>query len=183
MTITLQHESILKVFDSQSIRTPIESCEGFVLVNEGDWCQLHQCSGGDDADTLSTTSLSDSSSMSECERRVSFFEHVVTDTWFRPYTPMADVEDLYYSVEDVARFRSEYRLERRLQSDSSSDDDVVDEAPSSKQTQLLDDEDDASASFLISRVVVLHNDALQTLTCSMDEFDNDSFWQGSITWY
>lgn len=41
----------------------------------------------------------------------------------------------------------------------------------------------------ISRVVVLHNDKLETFftppqaSGSDDFFDNDSFWSGSITWY
>lgn len=44
----------------------------------------------------------------------------------------------------------------------------------------------------ISRVVVLHNDKLETFHADAvyqkeklhdDFFDNDSFWSGSITWY
>jgi len=37
----------------------------------------------------------------------------------------------------------------------------------------------------ISRVVLLHNDKIQTLDqgSADDFFDNDSFWSGSMTWY
>jgi hypothetical protein len=48
----------------------------------------------------------------------------------------------------------------------------------------------ASKRHHISRVVVLHNDKIETF-CNPessrsnvdDFFDNDSFWSGSITWY
>jgi hypothetical protein len=53
----------------------------------------------------------------------------------------------------------------------------------------------ASGRHRISRVVVLHNDKLETFLnhdaevkhsktpVNDDFFDNDSFWSGSITWY
>ena len=69
----------------------------------------------------------------------------------------------------IYRFRSEYRLERKLLSELSSDDE--------------DDETTKTTNFSITRVMVLYNDKLQTLTSNNDySFDNDSFWQGSL-WY
>jgi hypothetical protein len=45
----------------------------------------------------------------------------------------------------------------------------------------------AAGGHRISRVVVLHNDKLETFFDAQKEvgnfFDNDSFWSGSITWY
>ena len=47
----------------------------------------------------------------------------------------------------------------------------------------------SSNVYRISRVVVLHNDKLETFVDHQKEanvdgfFDNDSFWSGSITWY
>lgn len=45
---------------------------------------------------------------------------------------------------------------------------------------------DLSSTFSITRVVILHGDTMKTLTSQSsfdNQFDNDSFWQGSITWY
>lgn len=82
------------------------------------------------------------------------------------------------------RFRQEYRLERKLLSELSVD-----------PTSISLDDKDLSAlvlpsspqqPFRISRVVVLHNDKLETFMDEAnadDSFDNDSFWSGSITWY
>jgi len=85
---------------------------------------------------------------------------------------------LYY------RFRSEYRLERKLLAE-------LDVDPSSHQEELsgLFATND-QGRHNISRVVVLHNDKIETF-CNPEQaesspddfFDNDSFWSGSITWY
>jgi len=85
------------------------------------------------------------------------------------------------------RFRQEYRLERKLLNELSVD----------PETFSLDDKDlaalvspTAQQAYRISRVVVLHDNKLETFVdeskteANIDGFfDNDSFWSGSITWY
>jgi hypothetical protein len=92
------------------------------------------------------------------------------------------------------RFRQEYRLERKL----------LAELDVNPETYPVDEEElsalfasslEASGRHRISRVVVLHNDKLETFLnpdaevrhnktpVGDDFFDNDSFWSGSITWY
>jgi hypothetical protein len=83
------------------------------------------------------------------------------------------------------RFRQEYRLERKLLAELDVD----------PETHPVDEEE-LSALFAnsstdrhrISRVVVLHNDKLETFLNPQqpkgdDFFDSDSFWSGSITWF
>lgn len=60
-----------------------------------------------DDDTLSTTSLSDTSS--DCgsevlDRTVSFAEELVTEVHTRPFTPPDQVPELYYSQEETSRY-------------------------------------------------------------------------------
>lgn len=75
---------------------------------------------------------------------------------------------------NALRFRQEYRLERKLQNELAIDREVLQEefVPPSC----------SSSRHNISRVVVLHNDKVETFSDNID-FDNDSFWSGSITWY
>merc|ERR1712232_505780 len=70
-------------------------------------------------DTLSTASLS--SDEGSVDRRVSFCAEVVTEVWTRPFTDKDDIPNLFYSSEDTARFRQEYRLEKKLLSELSID--------------------------------------------------------------
>jgi hypothetical protein len=103
------------------------------------------------------------------------------------HAPSHYINDLFVAFETYKlvscyqRFRSEYRVERKLQFE----DDPSDESKAATALMLVhDDDNSSSALFSISKVVVLYNDSLQTLTCSSaNDFDNDSFWQGSITWY
>lgn len=97
------------------------------------------------------------------------------------------------------RFRQEYRLERKLLSELAIDPESFPDE-SEELTNLLDSTSRQSARHRISRVVVLHNDKLETFFTRAEEaprekkveeeapsgcdfFDNDSFWSGSITWY
>jgi hypothetical protein len=136
-----------------------------------------------DDDTASTASMSDSSL--DDEKRVSFAETLVSDVWERPRTPPEDVSKLFFSSEETSRFRQEYRLERKLLAELDVD----------PETHPVDEEE-LSALFAnsstdrhrISRVVVLHNDKLETFLNPQqpkgdDFFDSDSFWSGSITWF
>jgi hypothetical protein len=92
------------------------------------------------------------------------------------------------------RFRQEYRLERKLLNELAADPESV-----SIGNQDLDEHAATQPSAVrhrISRVVILHNDKLETFfnpdhspvekkvePSGDDFFDNDSFWSGSITWY
>ena len=92
------------------------------------------------------------------------------------------------------RFRHEYRLERKLLNELSVDPDLfeVDDVDLSSFIETTSSCQHASRH-RISRVVVLHNDRLETFfnpddhlpkePVSGDFFDNDSFWSGSLTWY
>jgi hypothetical protein len=151
----------------------------------------------DELDDLTvTTASSYSVSLGDDERRVTFADPLVTEVRTRPRTPREDVPGLFYSCDETARFRQEYRLERKLLAE-------LDVDPA---THPIDDEDltalldnQACNRHRISRVVVMHNDKLETFVnpdtslsiksttakCDAgdDFFDNDSFWSGSITWY
>jgi len=141
-------------------------------------------------------SLSSDSEDEDEERRVSFAEPLVTQMWTRPYTPRDEISNLFYSTEETQRFRHEYRLERKLLTELAIDPDSF-PVDSEELSNLLTSTNQPSARHRISRVVVLHNDKLETffntdetITCSKmdvpsgdDFFDSDSFWSGSITWY
>lgn len=81
------------------------------------------------------------------------------------------------------RFRQEYRVERKLVNELSVDPETFPIDPDDLTALALSQ----SSRHKISRVVVLHNDKLETFfdkdPCQSDFFDNDSFWSGSITWY
>jgi hypothetical protein len=169
----------------------------------------------EDDDTLSTASMS--SDEETIDRRVTFCEEVVTEVWTRPSTERDDIPNLFYSSEDTTRyvvvhflhefffpfrnspllcfffltcrFRQEYRLEKKLLSELAIDPETcsVDE----KDLTAMVATSPSAHAYRISRVVVLHNDKLETFVDQNKEkdvdvdgfFDNDSFWSGSITWY
>lgn len=155
--------------------------------------------------TLSTASISDADSSELIERRVSFAEELVTEEWTREYTPKEEISNLFYSTEETQRFRQEYRMERKLISELSIDTESlsVDNEELSELVASSCQTPSSAGRHRISRVVVLHNDKLETffdpdqnlvkpepvedyrkaVPTSNDFFDNDSFWSGSITWY
>mmetsp|Transcript_14036 Transcript_14036/g.20103 ORF Transcript_14036/g.20103 Transcript_14036/m.20103 type:complete len:255 (+) Transcript_14036:42-806(+) len=152
-----------------------------------------------------TESSSSSSTLSSFSRRVRFAEKLVTEVRLRPKTPPDERGKLFYSFDEIQRFRQDYRLERSVHHDNQGS------TASSKSNGLLLNEEEMNSIFGeefsekkrqlnkydISRVVVLHNNILETynddLFCSRSSgrlkeeeetfFDNDSFWSGSITWY
>mmetsp|Transcript_5885 Transcript_5885/g.14469 ORF Transcript_5885/g.14469 Transcript_5885/m.14469 type:complete len:307 (-) Transcript_5885:866-1786(-) len=126
----------------------------------------------DDADSSATTSS-----------RVSFKDELVTDVWTRPYTPTEDVPSLFYSSDTIAQFRLEYRLERKVLSELAVDPEQLSNVDEEELTSLLVpptlmSSPTASSScsssvstsspamanplYRISRVVVVHNDKLET---------------------
>lgn len=172
--------------------------------------------------TVSTDSGSSySSSTSSTERpRVSFAPDLVTDVWTREKTLPEDVSLLYYSSLETQTFRQEYRLERKVLNELSIDPEtfpVNDEELSSLVAATTTpphlSTSCGNSRHRISRVVVVHNDKLETFfnnsaddesllqqdhhhlpllddvvvddasPSSPDFFDNDSFWSGSLTWY
>lgn len=158
---------------------------------------VEDCECFDDDCTVTTTSSSTVSSEPET-RHVSFAETLVTEEWTRQRTPREEISNLFYSCDETARFRQEYRLERKLLSEL--DVDPGTHPVDSEDLSELLPEQSANNRHRISRVVVVHNDKLETFfnhqepssvpvkavvqkDISDDFFDNDSFWSGSITWY
>lgn len=154
----------------------------------------------DDCTTISSCS-SGVRSRSLPRAHVSFAPVLVTEVRTRPRTKPQDVSVLFYSCEETQRFRQEYRLERMEATDKP-------EETSTDNVTLIDtmtsniDETTSSIGHRISRVVVMHEDKLETfvdkeLDCGMPHtltngevthaseafFDNDRFWSGQITWY
>ena len=95
------------------------------------------------------------------------------------------------------RFRQEYRLERKVLSELSLDPDTF-SVENEELSDLISSSPGAHSTqgrHNISRVVVLHNNKLETFFTPAkvvqpkeepldgDFFDNDSFWSGSLTWY
>lgn len=94
------------------------------------------------------------------------------------------------------RFRQEYRLERKLLTELSVDPETFPVENEEFSALVASTASQPTCGYhRISRVVVLHNDKLETFyspdadvnkeesPASDDFFDNDSFWSGSITWY
>mmetsp|Transcript_5884 Transcript_5884/g.14466 ORF Transcript_5884/g.14466 Transcript_5884/m.14466 type:complete len:301 (-) Transcript_5884:858-1760(-) len=124
----------------------------------------------DDDDSSATTSS-----------RVSFKDELVTDVWTRPYTPTEDVPSLFYSSDTIAQFRLEYRLERKVLSELAVDPEQLLNVDEEELTSLLvpptlmssptssccssmstSSPSMANPLYRISRVVVVHNDKLET---------------------
>lgn len=159
----------------------------------------------DDCTTISSCS-SGVRSRSLSGVHVSFASVLVTEVRTRPRTKPQDVSALFYSCEETQRFRQEYRLERR----EAIEDELAPEETSTEHVTLTDnmtsniDETTSTGGHRISRVVVMHEDTLETFidkelgvvqpplsfdrsgdvtTASEAFFDNDRFWSGQITWY
>jgi len=126
-------------------------------------------------------------------RRVRFASSPVSCVWTRPYTKVQDVPTLFYSSEETAAFRQEYRMERKLLAAAAAQAGEGHQQQASIVQQPLAKRSKRS----ISMVVVMHNDTLETFTADAGQscegepldsnsdvsFDNDSFWSGSITWF
>ncbi|EEC49359.1 predicted protein [Phaeodactylum tricornutum CCAP 1055/1] len=205
MTIKVEQDTLLQVLQNhhqhQSFE-PVGPQEDYLVIDfckpigSDDFCVEKLRSPTDDEDdsvyTISTASLSDTFSDvdSTCERRVSFAENLVTDVWTRPFTPKEEISDLYYSTMETQRFRQEYRLVRKLLNELSIDPETC--PTDNDGLSALISTSQPTARHSISRVVVLHNNKLETFfepktapkkEFTEDFFDNDSFWSGSITWY
>jgi hypothetical protein len=100
----------------------------------------------------------------------------VSEVWTRPYTKIEDVSHLFYSSDETAAFRQEYRLERKLLAAASEQSESLVQRPLAKRSKLS-----------ISLVVVKNDDVVETYraddSSSSFKFDNNSFWNGSMTWF
>jgi hypothetical protein len=169
---------------------------------DDDCTTVSSCSSG------TSRSSRSSSSASSVGPSVSFSYPLVTDVRQRPRTRAKDVRKLFYSCEEIQRFRAKFRQERK----SEQEDKFTISSESTEESKAPDDDDSCDnskvtlpADFRIHRVDILHNDKLQTYvdeglsercplpdpvqekgdvkTADGDFFDNDSFWTGKITWY
>jgi len=109
-------------------------------------------------------------------RRVCFNKDLVSEVWTRPYTKAEDVSDLFYSNDETTTFRQEYRMERKLLAVATEQSETIVQRPLAKRSKRS-----------ISMVVVKSNDVVETYraddSCSTFSFDNNSFWNGAITWF
>lgn len=170
--------------------------------------------GLDDTDDECSTISSFSSvvrSRSPVRATVTFASVLVTEVRTRPRTRPEDVSALFYSCEETQRFRQQYRHERRGAQEDDTASPSVSVASSAETVTLFDDncmtskqdESVPTGGHRISRVVVMHEDTLETFidkdmaaiqssfsigggdvtTADNAFFDNDRFWSGQITWY
>jgi len=136
---------------------------------------------------------------------VSFAPRLVTDVWTRERTAPEDVSKLFYSGVETQGFRRQYHLEKRLLRELSIDPETFpvtgcDEELSNLVAEAASSRRRTHHRHCISRVVISHNNTLEsffgpTTTASDDDsrddnddgcdcdFDSDSFWSGSLTWY
>lgn len=181
-----------------SVAGPRESAPSSSLppCSDGDddyYCPDLQSLDSDEEDCISlSSSCSSTSSYSRAGtdvRRVSFAAPLVTEVKTRPRTEEVDKPLLFYSEKETTRFRQQYRQERKSLSEEEGYDDV--------HNVKLSSTDENCGRRRISRVVVDHNDSLETfydsgsLSASSSSsssandvfFDNDNFWNGSLTWF
>jgi len=196
MTVKVEREALLRVLERTPVNTQLDS--DYLVVDYGNLIgdEKLKVDDEDSVYTLSTASFSDTDSEEDAsveERRVSFSEELVTDEWTRPFTAKEDLPQLFYTTEETQRFRQEYRMERKLLTELSIDPSTFPVDDNKGLSDLVATSTTQKHRHSISRVVVLHNDKLETFFTPKPKthkiqdaevfFDNDSFWSGSITWY
>jgi len=211
MTIKVEREALLRVLSHEPSGSS-SSCDHTQLVDDGEFVLVEipkpfigdegfvrgllRSTSDDDLSlcTLSTDSLS--TDATESIRRVTFATPLVTEEWSRPWTPREEVSSLFYSTEETQRFRQEYRLERKVLNELAIDPDAFSDENEELSCLIATSSCQSNSRHRISRVVVVHNDRLETFfnpdeviefpedpDCSDVFFDSDSFWSGSLTWY
>lgn len=188
--IIIEREALHSVLTNQPRRKDYDDELEYVLVSSpkesssGPIVQALRSPTSFDEDCCSLTSTTCSDDELET-KQVSFSGddevHIVEKLY-----PKESLSQHFYSYEETQRFRQDYRLERKLLAeldvDSTTHDDELSDLFASSKEQ---------GKHQISRVVVLHNDKIETFCdpkqrtpVNVDDFfDNDSFWSGSITWY
>jgi len=160
-------------------------------------------------DDSSSVSSFSSNSEERQGKSVRFSDPLVSHVFTRPRTRPEDVRALFYSYEETQRFRQEYRFEKKMLARMDADPALVSATEPLKDNDIgvQPKKENSKGRHQISRVVVLHNDTMETFyqsetqlstlkdyssyclkglsqsSKSDDFFDNDSFWSGSITWY
>lgn len=138
---------------------------------------------------------------SDCQRTtkgVSFAPQLVTDVWTRERTAPEDIPNLFYSGWETQEFRREYHFEKRLLRELSIDPETLPVGGHEELSNLVAETNSKNRNYSsygdysISRVVISHNNKLESFStgsCADDsrddvcDFDSDSFWSGSLTWY
>jgi hypothetical protein len=120
----------------------------------------------------------------------------LANPWYLSYVISRFRTQWWHPFVFLFRFRQEYRLERKVLNELSVDPDTfsINNDDLSDLIVTAPSGHSPAARHSISRVVVLHNNKLETF-CTPNEvvqpteslngdfFDNDSFWSGSLTWY
>merc|ERR1712224_627218 len=134
---------------------------------------------------------------SDCNptKGVSFAPQLVTDVWTRERTAPEDIPNLFYSGWETQEFRREYHFEKRLLRELSIDPETFPVGGHEELSNLVAETNSKRnyhENYSISRVVISHNNKLESFStggCADDsrddvcDFDSDSFWSGSLTWY
>jgi len=195
MMIKVERETLLRLVAAQPLTPQLDStarCQNeyeFVSIRKPAFdedfpAEKLRYHDDDSVYTVSTASLSCDADDGDFDKRVSFADSLVTEEWTRDFTLKDDIPRLFYSSEEMQRFRQEYRLERKLISDLSINPDDL-SADAEVFSRLFDSKRQAHGRHYISQVVVLHQNKLETFSeeaISSDDvqFDLDSFWSGKI---
>lgn len=186
--ILIEREALLSLLSHPPLHDDYYDDEEYYVVSSAQEKQVdshlvHCLRDSTSFDDCSLTSSSCSELSESPTKGVSFSGDDEVNIVERLY-PQDCLGDYFYSCEDTQRFRQEYRLERKVIAELDLDVSLL-------QDDLTDlFSQSASKRHHISRVVVLHNDKIETF-CNPessrsnidDFFDNDCFWSGSITWY
>lgn len=189
MTVKIEREAVLRVINNnngasleppcyQPLRdddcssgvTPIHQSKGLDI---DDYNHSAGCTSRLHRETPELDETDDDSTVSSCStaKGVTFATPLVTEVRLRIRTKKIFLRDYYYTTEETQRFRQEYREERRLRaqeadSETSSSVLTLGETGSEKSTRdgLSGQNIDTTKSHRISRVVILHQNKLETFT-------------------
>lgn len=164
------------------------------------------------SNTTYSTTFTDSSRTIR-QRRVSFATNLIADVWTRPRTLREDVAELFYSSQETQQFRDEYRWERERIVDTIVTASVDEDVTTTRTTDGISSSTDFIKNKFspISRAVIFDktgkqkiffpdNQEAKTLGSTIHtsgsttyehtkaiteifDFDDDSFWNGELTWY
>ena len=164
------------------------------------------------SNTTYSTTFTDSSRTIR-QRRVSFATNLIADVWTRPRTLREDVAELFYSSQETQQFRDEYRWERERIVDTIVTASVDDDVTTTRTTDGISSSTDFIKNKFspISRAVIFDKTGKQKIffpdnqeaktsgstihtsgsttyehtkaKTEIFDFDDDSFWNGELTWY
>jgi len=204
--------SLLRETDSSSFLSPFDLVENLLKVDEHETYSSEEDTFVDDDTSISSYGTIHSIERDHESRKVHFSQQLVSEVRERPRTPQEDIRSLFYSYDETQRFRQEYRMERNLktQSESDSQKDRRHHLPGEDPSLFTCTVPKKRNCHKISHLVVEHQGTCKTFynqekTLSSEDnqtnlfspepqeplknttvdnfFDNDSFWNGSITWY